>query len=209
MNLISRATRHQVTFLLIAALTVTAKPVQPQEAAAKQNDIYEIYSVVLPNAKVLSQSVFLITEKTQDAGRGPNCTPPLPDYSSKWNELLAEIQKAQAPTKLEPRFTLTKPYTILTADEEKEFRDSRRIMPPLPPVTNPKFQGAVDLFTLGNVYFDRDRTIAAVTLTTFAGPLAGGATWQLLEKGSDGRWRLAPPWQKGPLAPPCPPLSVA
>ena len=99
---------------------------------------------------------------------------------------------------------------VVNADEVKEFRDSRMPRRPdgtVPPI-NPKFQGVVDLYTLGNVYFDRERTIAAVTVNPWSGPLGASATWMLLEKGRDGKWQLAPPWQKG-QAPPCPLLRIA
>lgn len=51
-----------------------------------------------------------------------------------------------------------------------------------------KFRGAVDLITLGNVYFDKKRTIAAVYVSAYCGSLCAFGTWRVFLKTSKGDW---------------------
>ena len=51
-----------------------------------------------------------------------------------------------------------------------------------------EFRGVADIITLGNVYFHRKRTLAAVYTWAWCGSLCGYGTWRVFTKNVKGGW---------------------
>jgi 5-methylcytosine-specific restriction endonuclease McrA len=50
------------------------------------------------------------------------------------------------------------------------------------------FRGAMDLITLGNIYFDQKRTLAAFYTWAYCGSLCGYGTWRVFIRNGKGDW---------------------
>lgn len=83
--------------------------------------------------------------------------------------------------RLERAFKIPKPYELVTADQAKEFG----VLGSSPGRSTNEvdlFRGATDLMTLGNVYFDKKRTLAAVYTWASCGNLCGFGTGAISSK---------------------------
>ena len=76
--------------------------------------------------------------------------------------------------RLERELNIARPYRYLNSVQVKEFM-------PLARTTS-------NLISLGNVYFDRRRTIALTYISFWCGGLCGHSRWQAFERNQDGRW---------------------
>ena len=69
---------------------------------------------------------------------------------------------------------------------------AQQTAPPVPAPAQAKldrrFQEINEIFTLGDVYFSNDRTLALTGIATWCGALCGSAQWMIYEKLSDGAW---------------------
>jgi len=89
--------------------------------------------------------------------------------------------------RLERAFNSPKPYELLTEDQAKQFLAARSGRIQITVEAEP-FPGAIDLITLGNVYFDRKRTMAAVYTSAYCGSLCGLWMWHVFVKNGKGGW---------------------
>ena len=173
--------------VLIGVLLLPLSPSQaPDDTAARTKDIYEIYSQLIPAAMTLTANpVYLIQSTTVvvplDAVPGwgiDRCVKVPPNYAPAWAELLEEARSGKiVPGTLQPEFKLSKAYLLLRPAEI-----------PAMPSSDPKFQGATDVFRLSVVYFNRNRTLALTSVGTTCGRLCGTGRWATFEKLPAGMW---------------------
>ncbi len=93
------------------------------------------------------------------------------------------------PRELTQALSLDKPYTLLSGDEARAFKQSRR---PVPGVTNEMFRGVSDLITFSNVYFNQAGTLALTAISTWCGGRCASYRWMVFEKLNNGNWEERP-----------------
>jgi hypothetical protein len=137
-------------------------------------DTYAIYSLLFTN-KSDSDSVYPIADTTVPSELTEHCVI-LPadrraqfaevfaDYAARWNERI----------RLARELSIARPYRYLDSAQVKEF------MVPAPTTTS--------LISLGNVYFERRRTVALTYISFWCGGLCGHSRWQAFERNQGGRW---------------------
>ncbi len=204
------------TLLLVVGLTVQAAPQAIVSDAATREDVQAIYSKFLPP----TNPTFLIADALT-----PLVSPPRPHQpiescinlpralATNWAEIVASARAAQSSKTFPTDLKLPRPYKVLTASEVQEFRDERvqsfaraignlplGASSVLPPSTTPKFAGATSIFHFSDVFFDKDRKIAVVSVNDWSGPIAASWRWHVLER-ANGRWEERPQWAcPGPVA---------
>jgi hypothetical protein len=161
--------------------------------ADRRVDTYAVYSAVLAHPRLShpdDNEKYLIVELSGVAREDEplSCLDVPEGYRTSFAELLKDrSEHSQERFRLERAFNVSKPYDLVTADRANQFgalRDS-------PGHTTNEvelFRGAEDLITLGNVYFDRKRTLAAVYTFAFCGGLCGFGTWRVFVKNGKGEW---------------------
>ncbi len=97
------------------------------------------------------------------------------------------LQNSREHFRLEPAFKSPKPFDLITEDQARQFR-ALRFSPGHSTSEVELFRGAVDLIKLGNVYFDKKRTLAAVYTEAFCGGLCGFWTWRVFVRNGKGDW---------------------
>jgi hypothetical protein len=162
--------------------------VTTQADAARRQDISAIYSEVMTSGSAVNA----IAAQTADAKVGTRempiqqCVTLPPARATEWTEILAEVDANKPGTgTIPPDLKLQRPYVLLNNVEVQEFRNSK---------SNPKFQGAMDLFQFTDVYFSKNRTIAVVFVFAWRGPLAATWTWFALERTAAGKWEQRRQW---------------
>jgi hypothetical protein len=184
--------------LLLAWMPLLApgqEPGKPAPAvpADRRADTYAVYSAVLAhprlshpdnNEKYLVQQVSGISMENE-----PQSCITVPEASrAAFAELLADrLQISREHYRLERAFKIPKPFDIVTEDQANQFR-ALRFTPGHSTSEVELFRGAVDLITLGNVYFDRKRTLAAVYTWAYCGGLCGYGTWRVFSRNGKGDW---------------------
>jgi hypothetical protein len=100
-------------------------------------------------------------------------------YRTSFAELLADrAAHSGARFRLERALSISKPYDLVAEKQAAEFRKLRNT-PGRSTDDVELFRGATDLITLGNVYFDRKRTLAAVYTWAYCGNLCAYGTWRV------------------------------
>ncbi len=107
--------------------------------------------------------------------------------------ILADYAKRKGtPRVLKRALCLPKPYVFLNTGESKAFEESRMqaLVPTDPPqvVVDDEFKDVSDLFRLGDVYFNQNRTLALTSFSSWCGGLCGLWKWRLFEKLESGAW---------------------
>jgi hypothetical protein len=178
---------------LLAIGQETTKPVSAIPAD-RRADSYAIYSRVLarPNLSHASESEKYLIEEFSGSSAIERMSDPLRciaapgPFRAAFNELLADrAAHADERYRLERAFTIAKPYDLVTEDQAAQFRNLRNT-PGHSTGDVDLFRGATDLFTLGNVYFDRNRTLAAVYMWAWCGSLCGSGTWRVFTNAGGG-----------------------
>jgi hypothetical protein len=158
----------------------------PPIPADRRADAYAIYSAVLarpslshPNENekyLIEEFSGLAMEESTDPQRCIGVPEP---YRTRFAELLADrAAHSEARFQFERAFTSPKPYDLISEEQAEEFRKLRST-PGRSTNEVDLFRGATDLITLGNVYFDRKRTLAAVHMWAYCGSLCGYGTWRV------------------------------
>jgi hypothetical protein len=169
-----------------------AKVVSPVPAD-RRVDTYAAYSAVLAHpslSRLDDNKKYLIVELSGRTGeQDPRSCLDVPEgYRASFAELLVDRSgHSQEQFRLERAFNVSKPYDLVTAARANQFR-ALRDSPGHTTNEVELFRGAVDLITLGNVYFDRKRTLAAVYTWAFCGGLCGFGTWRVFVKNGKEEW---------------------
>ena len=164
-----------------------------------QSDVYTIYSLMLRQSSTShglnNNPIYLIRDTTVPGTPKQPCVRPPDSESIRWAEIIADFNKRQnTMRKLEPLFRIDKPFQLLSGAEGDQFVKDR--MQPSPtgiPQSRAVWKGAVDLFSLGDIYFDRDQNLALTSISTWCGGLCASWQWKVFEKGADGKW-VEKPW---------------
>ena len=164
----------------------------------REQDTYAVYSVLMSRPPTSwgndPNEMYAIAAETRVIRRGTfdlvSCIQLSAEYDARWKEILSEIDSgSDSPTTLQRSLKIGKPYTFLAGDELKRFEDSVRSRGIQAPVAgDTPLKGAVDIFFLSNVYFDKTRTLALVQLTSVCGMLCGEVDSKVYEKGTNGAW---------------------
>jgi hypothetical protein len=196
----------------------------PTTVTAQANDVYAIYSELIAKSPVVrsgpgnvptDDQIYLIdaTTLTERSGFGPSgirsmftaeaCmkVPPLDD--SGFREVLADYNlRKNTPAVLKRLFTFSKPYQLLTSVEADRFlREALESNPKVrapnvtpPPNKNPLYQKSKRVFRLGDVYFNKSRTMAVVFFSVYTSPQDGTGSWRAFRKAANGRWQTDNSW---------------
>jgi hypothetical protein len=117
-----------------------------------------------------------------------NCILVPPEYRAAFSELLADrAERGHQRYRLERALKIAKPYDLITGEQIKQ----RRRSPSTPDHLGEEariFRGAGDLITLGNVYFNKARTLGAVYSWALCGSLCGYGSWRVFVKSTKGEW---------------------
>ncbi len=183
---------------------IAAAQDKPEPAAIPVDvatDVYAIYSAVLNPPKLSHKDdgqKYLVLNVTvaKPFSEPEKCIQPPAAYRAGFAEIVDDYLKHRNDSfRLERKFTMPKPYEFVTEAEASRFQKGRVVSQTGPNHDAPKFLGAVDLILLGNVYFNRARTLAAVSTEAWCGGLCAVWTWRIFEKQQDGRWKeLSSSW---------------
>jgi hypothetical protein len=166
--------------------------------ADRRVDTYAAYSAVLAHLSrghLDENKKYLIVELSGTTWEDDpqSCLDVPAGYRNSFAELLVDRSGYHLEQfRLERAFNVPKPYDLVTADRANQFR-ALRDSPGHTTNEVELFRGAADLITLGNVYFDRKRTLAAVYTFAFCGGLCGSGSWSVFVKNGKGEW-AGQPW---------------
>jgi hypothetical protein len=127
--------------------------------------------------------------------------PPLDDAG--FREILADYNlRKNTSAALKRQFTFTKPYQLLTSVEADRFlREALEATPQVrapnvtPPVNrNPLYPKSKRVFRMGDVYFNKSRTLAVVFFSVYTTPQDGSGSWKAFRKGASGQWQTNNSW---------------
>ncbi len=160
-----------------------------------QADLHALYSLVLerPPIRLDGNSVYLIQDTTGEfySEIDPaQCIKPDPEDREAFDEILAAYAAGKTKRHLiQPRMRTAKPFQLVDEAVARVFIELRRPRP----TTDPKefarqFPQSTHLIRLGNVYFNRLRTLAMVSISAYCGPTCGQQILAIYRKGSDGTW---------------------
>ncbi len=178
-------------------------------------DSYVIYQVLLPSNAIewgnVKRTQWLLQDVTTAEPLSKDCNNKdmaglhnavkAPEASkAKWSEVVADYD-----ARCHERYKLdganlhpAVPVHLLDDAAQKRYWDGvRGFMPPAndimrAPATPNEFKGAAGLHSFSGVYFNHAHTLAAVYFGMGCGSLCGNWTWVVLEKQSDGTWKLMP-----------------
>lgn len=190
-------------FFVIAGIAGASmqQATNPAAEAARTQDVYGVYTAALmSNPPVIggdSNKTYAIASTTTPASLEraalpglpeaartmlAKCDAPPPGYEDRWQELLADFRsRSDAPVPMERELKIAKPYVYLTADEVTVFMSAHSSIN-APVVPNAQFGGAVAVISLSNVYFNKDRTLAAMRISSSCGVLCGQGERKIFEK---------------------------
>lgn len=185
-------------FMTPLGAALSQQPVPP--TSETEQDVYAVYSTVMSSppssfGRNDPNEMYAIAAETRTLQRGLVSCIELPaQYDARWTEILAQIDSASdSPVTLKQNLKIGKPYTLLAADEAQRFltfihsRDSLAAAP-----AEAKLKGAVSLFYLSNVYFDKSRTLALAQVSSTCGSLCGKGDSKIYQK-VDGTWQEVRP----------------
>jgi hypothetical protein len=194
--------RSIAIYLLLACPEINNHQVRAKGAneAGDTAEMYAVYSAILAHPPVshgepvLQYAIAETTMPVKDRTPTTACTE-VPRINA---DSLAEVQSDFAqhnsfPMRLKRAFSLPKPYVLLSAQQAIEFERQQaapiiQTDPPGPAPVSPA-EGAIDLFQLSHVFFDRPHKFAMVYVSAWCGTTCSLWGWHVLEKTASGRWQ--------------------
>jgi len=191
---------------------------------AQTADVYAIYSDLISKSPVVrsgpgnvptEDQLYLIDGTTiiDREGYGPPgvrsiftaeaCMKVPPVDDAAFREILSDYNlRKNAPATLKRQFTFSKPYQLLTSVEADRFlREALESNPAVrapnvtPPVNkNPLYQKSKRVFRMGDVYFNKSRTLAVVFFSVYTTPQDGSGSWKAFRKAANGQWQTNNSW---------------
>jgi hypothetical protein len=168
----------------------------PPVPADQRADVYSVYSTLLGRPSLSHPNTngrFVIkaaTELPAPAQEPAGCIAVPGPYRARFQEILEDFETRKTQRyRLDRALTIVKAYDLVDEAGAKEFIELREHMSSSP---DSRFAGAVDLITLGNVYFDRHRTLAMVHMSAWCGNLCGFWRWRILERQGPDHWEDRP-----------------
>lgn len=184
--------------LVIAAPEWYRQVSSPAAEGARRDDVYSIYSVLMTNPPIairgINESTLMIagqTPRQSSSNDLQQCITLPAEYQTSWGEVLMEInQNANAVETIEPRLKISKRYLVLTPGEVADFMFNWGRRPEYQKPLDPKYQGAKQLYFLGKVFFNHDRTLAVTEISVGCGDLCGVSGWRVFERKPGFDWYL-------------------
>jgi hypothetical protein len=184
--------------LLLAWIPLLALGQEPTKSptavpADRRADTYAIYSAALAHPNLShpdNNQKYLVRELSGYSWEGElRLCITVPDaYRAAFAELLADrLQLYREHYRLEPAFKMPKPFDLVTEDQAKRF-GAMLFTSDHSTSEMELFRGAMDLITLGNVYFDKKRTLAAFYTWAYCGSLCASGTWHAFVRNGKGDW---------------------
>jgi hypothetical protein len=163
--------------------------------AERRADTYAVYSAVMASPRLShpdDNKKYLIEEISGNPAmemKDQTSCIRVPDaYRERYTELLADREtQVRARYRLERAIQIEKPYVLLTKEQSEQFGRSRGVSSRSREEME-LFRGGSDLITLGNVYFDRQRTLAIVYTGAWCGALCGFWTWRVFTRNPGDGW---------------------
>ena len=175
-------------WLLCSAFGQDAPEIIPRIPADRRADTYDVYSAALARSHDPGIKRYLVQELSASCGSPQACVKLPARYHAKLNELVRDSAALTGKQfRLERRFKVSVGYEFVTADQAKQVITLMN-SPAHSTDEVEIFRGATDLITLGNVYFDRNRTLAAVYTTESCGGQCGYGAWRIFTRNGKGGW---------------------
>jgi len=177
-----------------SVLAQGAVPMDPDRA----EDSYAIYSQIIPVDEFKSwgaehNQLWLIKDTTVSQENSSadieKCLHAPPEDTSAFEQVLSDFkQHSNERVSLKREFHLERPYLLLDEQGEKDYwmskeKDAATQHADLVK----KFKGAPGIISVSEVYFNFDKTLAAVWIWGMCGSLCGQGYWVALKK-IDGHW---------------------
>jgi hypothetical protein len=184
--------------VLILAGSLSAQSDPPAHLTGRLQDVYEIYSRVMPGAVFTNlgsaqNQRWAIADTTiniddMNPALAPDAALKAPSGAAKeFGEAVEDFQLRKHQREPVIRsLKLDRPYILLSSAEAGDFRVSRTSASPGNALAQ-KYSGYPGISYLSDVYFDSHRTVALVYLLDWCGSLCGQGEWIYLEK-QNGQW---------------------
>ena len=180
--------------VLCSALPGFQSPDPASVESIREKDVYAIYSLVLakPNTSrgAHPDERYAIAATTRPAypREQQPCVRPPKEREEDFRGVLTEYERSRSTTReLKSKFSLPKPYALLSASEVDQFL-KQRSSPRIGETAEPTLPDATFLFQLTDVYFNPDRTLAMTGISGLCGGLCGFFEWTVFEKLNTGKW---------------------
>ena len=159
----------------------------------REKDVYAIYSLMLADPQTShgpdENKQYLIAATTGPGYPREPCVRPPKERETAFREVLVDYERRKSnPRELKPSISVPKRYVLLSANQVSEFVKERSFPGINKTDTNPLFQGATDVFTLSDVYFNQRGTLALTSISSFCGGLCGRWQWKVFERLDTGKW---------------------
>ena len=191
--------------LLAAFLSTTSFAAQNTEDPARQRDVDSVYEAFLANLPSgLSAgpgTVYAVSLETNPISPiwlsplkpsgdtaldsflqtlAARCGEPPQGYESKWEEVRADLdRRGNAPAAVNRGLKVPGSLALVKPDEVSAFSAAQSRLSP---------QGRVSVLKLGNVYFNRDRTLAVTSISSTCGTLCGHSERRVYQRELNGPW---------------------
>jgi hypothetical protein len=209
---------------LLHFLTIVFLVQLPSTTMAQTADVYAIYSALIAKSPVVrtgpghvptDDEIYLIeaTTSTERSGYGPpggrslftaeSCMKAPPIDEVNFREILADYSlRKNSLVTLKRLFDLAKPYQLLPIGEVDRFlREALEATPKVraPNVTpsvnrNPFYKTSRRVFRLGDVYFNKNQTLAVVFFSVYTTPSDATGSWRAFRKTANGQWQTNNSW---------------
>jgi hypothetical protein len=185
-------------FGLLLALGVTVTSLKGNAPFEREKEVYHIYSLLMTNPRSSFEadcnSRFLISATARVENEQP-CVRPPKGRKAEFAEVLADFKIRRAATRvLKRQLSLRKPYELLTDEQVKAFETDRGWSKPEDREPDFRFKGVMEVFTLSDVYFNKNGRLALTAISSWCGSLCAYHQWKVLEKLPTGEWQELPSW---------------
>ena len=172
----------------------------PPAEAQRHQDVYAIYSAMMSyppsliykNDDILA-TVLAIESVTTPAMLNTPCITPPPALADRWTEVLADFNaRKDSPRTLERDLKILNPYVYLKPDELSNYVNPQKT-PLAEALAETEVKDRKEVFTLSDVYFNKDRTLALSGVRVRCGTMCFSSQWRIYEKQSNGEWSQVRP----------------
>lgn len=163
----------------------------PPQSADFERDVYEIYSLMLSNPDTShgpdTNPRYLIEGTTGPGYPDEPCVHAPADEAERFAEVLRDFSRRRStPRVLRRALSIKKSYVLLKPTDVRVFKQRSQ-----PRIDEEPFRGVQDIFTLSDVYFDKNRSLALTAISSWCGNLCGLYQWKVFKK-ERGKWEEQP-----------------
>jgi hypothetical protein len=188
------ALRLSSLLVILSTLPYGVSQTVDSTESERDKDSYAIYSLVLAHPETShgadDNQRYLIAEITASVFPQEPCVQPPKEREADFREVLLDYERRKStPRLLKPVFSISKPYALLSVSEISEFMKECSSTRNGDVASNSQLQGVSDLFTLSDVFFNQDRTLALAGISSWCAPLCGLYQWKVFERVDTGKWQ--------------------